>query len=121
MVYTLLVINLSLLLSSPRNVHPGYSMFEWNVLCQSGQDLSGVGGKLRRVTLEELERHSTEGDVWTAVRGSWWVSFPYKGRWSKYYVIRLVGWFLQLPFSFFGFVTLFFHNLSGTWLSYVLG
>lgn len=45
-------------------------MFEWNVLCQSGQDLTGgVSGKLKKVTLEELARHSSEGDVWTAVRG----------------------------------------------------
>ncbi len=44
-------------------------MFEWNVLCDSGQDLTGVGGQLRNVTLEELEKHSTEKDAWTAVRG----------------------------------------------------
>ncbi len=45
-------------------------MFEWNALCQSGQDLTGVGGNLRTVSLEELAKHSTEKDVWTAVRGT---------------------------------------------------
>lgn len=45
-------------------------MFEWNVLCQSGQDLTGVGGKVRTITLEELAEHSTEKDAWTAVRGT---------------------------------------------------
>lgn len=56
-------------ISHLRNVHPGYSMHEWNVLCQSGQDLTGGRGGHSKVTLEELEKHCTEKDAWTAVRG----------------------------------------------------
>ena len=44
-------------------------MFDWNKLCNSGVDLSGTRGQLLRVTPEELAKHCTEGDYWTAVRG----------------------------------------------------
>ena len=49
--------------------HPGYSLFEWNKLCASGQDLAGLGGRLLEVSPDELARHNTESDCWTAVRG----------------------------------------------------
>lgn len=55
--------------SSTKQVHPGYSMFDWNKVCNSGNDMSGTKGQLLQVSHEELARHCTEGDLWTAVRG----------------------------------------------------
>jgi len=52
-----------------RQVHPGYSMFEWNKLCHSGKDMSGTGGKMLKISPEELAAHSSDKDLWTAVRG----------------------------------------------------
>lgn len=49
--------------------HPGYSLFEWNRICEKEQDLAGVGGRMLRVTPDELSKHNTESDAWTAVRG----------------------------------------------------
>ena len=44
-------------------------MFDWHKVCNSGQDMTGTGGKLLKVTQEELARHCKDDDVWTAVRG----------------------------------------------------
>ena len=44
-------------------------MFDWNKVCYSGKDMSGTKGQLLQVSHEELARHCTEGDLWTAVRG----------------------------------------------------
>ena len=44
-------------------------MFDWNKVCNSGIDMTGTGGQLLRVTPEELARHCTDKDLWTAVRG----------------------------------------------------
>ncbi len=52
-----------------RQIHPGYSMFEWNKLCHSGRDMSGTKGKILKVSPEELAKHDSDGDVWTCVRG----------------------------------------------------
>ena len=54
-----------------RQVHPGYSMFDWTKICNSGRDLTGTNGKLLRVTPEELARHCTGDDLWTSVRGKY--------------------------------------------------
>ena len=53
-----------------RKVHPGYSMFDWNKLCNSGEvDMTGTRGKMLRVSPEELAKHRTDSDLWTSVRG----------------------------------------------------
>ena len=44
-------------------------MFDWNRFCEREHDLAGVGGQLVSVTPEELAKHSTEDNAWTAVRG----------------------------------------------------
>lgn len=40
-----------------------------NGLGHSGVDLTGVGGILREVTLEQLAAHSKKNDAWIAIRG----------------------------------------------------
>ncbi|ELU14553.1 hypothetical protein CAPTEDRAFT_226969 [Capitella teleta] len=58
---------------NPRNktsLKPGRSLMDWIRLGQSGQDLTGVGGKMQRVTTEELAKHNKLTDAWTAIRGS---------------------------------------------------
>ena len=46
-------------------------MFDWNKLCNSGKvDMTGTGGRMLRVSPEELARHCTDDDLWTAVRGN---------------------------------------------------
>ena len=52
-----------------RHLHPGYSMFDWTRYTQSAEDLTGVGGEMIKVSHEELEKHNTEEDAWTVVRG----------------------------------------------------
>ena len=56
--------------STGRQVHPGYSMIDWNRFCSASRDLAGTGGRLLRVTEEELGRHASEDDLWTSLRGT---------------------------------------------------
>lgn len=35
----------------------------------SGVDLTGVGGRLIRVTPEDLKKHNTRDDCWMAING----------------------------------------------------
>lgn len=48
---------------------PGRSLMDWIRLGNSGKDLTGTGGEVRRVSVEELSKHNKESDVWIAVRG----------------------------------------------------
>ena len=48
---------------------PGCSLLDWIRLCRSKKDLGCNGGKPRPVTEEELARHNTPDDAWTAIRG----------------------------------------------------
>lgn len=48
---------------------PRYGLLDWIKLCRSGKDLTGVGGNKLNVTEEELARHNTPEDAWTAIRG----------------------------------------------------
>ncbi|XP_022916781.1 cytochrome b5 reductase 4 isoform X2 [Onthophagus taurus] len=59
---------------NPRNkcaLQPGHSLMDWIRLGSSGKDLTGVGSKAGQltITLKELAQHSTETDVWLALRG----------------------------------------------------
>mmetsp|Transcript_1261 Transcript_1261/g.3363 ORF Transcript_1261/g.3363 Transcript_1261/m.3363 type:complete len:116 (+) Transcript_1261:32-379(+) len=48
---------------------PGCSMLDWVNLCESGQDLAGTGGRILRVTREEVKKHNREDDAWMILRG----------------------------------------------------
>lgn len=48
---------------------PGHSLMDWIRLGKTGKDLTGVGGKIRDVTPEELKKHNKDGDVWITLRG----------------------------------------------------
>ena len=57
---------------NPRNkvaLTPGHSLLDWIKLGKSGKDLTGVGGRRLDVTTEELAKHCTEDDAWTAIKG----------------------------------------------------
>ncbi|KAH7461349.1 hypothetical protein PRNP1_013276 [Phytophthora ramorum] len=58
---------------------PGYSQLHWMRLCQSGQDLSGLrGGPPRRaISMQEVNRHSTEDDCWSVLDGKVYNMTPY--------------------------------------------
>ena len=49
---------------------PGHSLLDWIRLGKSGKDLTGVMGRPRNVTTEELAKHNTESDLWMAVKGN---------------------------------------------------
>lgn len=48
---------------------PGRSLMDWVRLGLSGRDLQGQGGRIRKVTMEELGKHNKEDDCWTLLRG----------------------------------------------------
>ncbi|XP_071112428.1 cytochrome b5 reductase 4-like [Haliotis cracherodii] len=56
---------------------PGRSLMDWIRLGRSGQDLTGVGGKVLEVSSEELAKHSRPEDSWIALRGKVYNITPY--------------------------------------------
>lgn len=57
---------------NPRNktaLKPGYSLVGWIRLGSSGEDLTGLKGKIVPVSHQELEKHNTDDDCWMAIRG----------------------------------------------------
>ncbi|XP_014782334.1 cytochrome b5 reductase 4 [Octopus bimaculoides] len=53
------------------------SLMDWIRLSRSGEDLTGIGGKVIDVTPEELRKHNTENDAWMAIRGRVYNVTPY--------------------------------------------
>lgn len=65
---------------NPRNkvaLAPGHSLMDWIRLGNSGEDLTGVGGRLQDVTPEQLARHCRRDDAWLAIRGNVYNVTPY--------------------------------------------
>ncbi|KAK9324371.1 hypothetical protein V1517DRAFT_256444 [Lipomyces orientalis] len=58
---------------------PGFSQLDWATLKNTGKDLSGRpnGVPPARITLDELKRHSTQEDAWTALGGKVYNISPY--------------------------------------------
>jgi len=57
---------------NPRNkvaLTPGHSLLDWIKLGKSGQDLTGVKGQRLEVNTEELAKHCTHENAWTAIKG----------------------------------------------------
>ena len=57
---------------NPRNkvaLTPGHSLLDWIKLGRSGQDLTGVGGRRLDVTEDQLAKHCSHDDAWTALKG----------------------------------------------------
>ena len=52
-----------------KNLGPGCGLLDWVRLGKSGKDLTGVNGATLCVTEEELAKHCTMDDAWTAIRG----------------------------------------------------
>ena len=48
---------------------------DWIRLGKSGQDLTGTGGIIQTVTVEELSKHNTERDAWISIRGKVFSNF----------------------------------------------
>lgn len=49
--------------------HPGYSLFEWRKLCESNTDVPLSERPTLLVSLDDVSKHNTEEDCWTAIRG----------------------------------------------------
>uniref|UniRef100_A0A8C7CH80 Cytochrome b5 reductase 4 n=2 Tax=Oncorhynchus kisutch TaxID=8019 RepID=A0A8C7CH80_ONCKI len=56
---------------------PGHSLMDWISVAKSGQDLTGLRGRLIDVTGEELQKHNTRDDCWTCIRGMVYNVSPY--------------------------------------------
>ncbi|XP_061193532.1 cytochrome b5 reductase 4-like isoform X3 [Saccostrea echinata] len=56
---------------------PGRSLMDWIRLGRSGEDLTGVGGKILEVDAEELAKHNRRNDAWIALRGKVYNITPY--------------------------------------------
>lgn len=55
--------------SKKRKLGPGCGLLDWIRLCRKMKDLAGNGGVVRSITVEELGKHNTEEDAWTAING----------------------------------------------------
>lgn len=56
---------------------PGHSLMDWIRKCKAAEDLAGTGGKLLKVSKEELSKHNTQDDCWIAVHGKVYNVTPY--------------------------------------------
>ncbi|XP_048387295.2 cytochrome b5 reductase 4 isoform X3 [Stegostoma tigrinum] len=56
---------------------PGRSLMDWIRLTKSGQDMTGLCGRLIVVTEEELAKHNKKTDCWMCIRGMVYNMTPY--------------------------------------------
>lgn len=43
---------------------------DWVRLCNSGKDMTGTGGAMLNVSMEQLASHNKPSDAWLAIRGT---------------------------------------------------
>ncbi|MQL93887.1 hypothetical protein Taro_026535, partial [Colocasia esculenta] len=57
----------------------GYSQMDWLKLTRTHPDLAGLKGlsNRRRITMEEVRQHKTEGSIWTVLKGHVYNISPY--------------------------------------------
>uniref|UniRef100_A0A1D1XUP0 Cytochrome b5 reductase 4 n=1 Tax=Anthurium amnicola TaxID=1678845 RepID=A0A1D1XUP0_9ARAE len=57
----------------------GYSQMDWLKVTRTHPDLAGLKGESnrRRITMEEVRQHKTEGSVWTVLKGRVYNISPY--------------------------------------------
>lgn len=48
---------------------PGFGLMGWVRHTSTKEDLSGVQGPLKQVTIEELKKHNQPNDCWLCIRG----------------------------------------------------
>ncbi|GMK58464.1 hypothetical protein CspeluHIS016_0504960 [Cutaneotrichosporon spelunceum] len=58
-------------------LEPGHSALDWARLTKSNANLRGIQGPPMRVTMEELKKHKTEDDAWSAFNGVVYNITPY--------------------------------------------
>ncbi|XP_059501246.1 cytochrome b5 reductase 4 isoform X2 [Stegostoma tigrinum] len=60
-----------------KKLKPGRSLMDWIRLTKSGQDMTGLCGRLIVVTEEELAKHNKKTDCWMCIRGMVYNMTPY--------------------------------------------
>ncbi|RWS27084.1 cytochrome b5 reductase 4-like isoform X2 [Leptotrombidium deliense] len=48
---------------------PQHSLLDWIKFSRAANDLSGTGGRLLEVSLEELQSHNSKEDCWLLIKG----------------------------------------------------
>ncbi|KNC47154.1 cytochrome b5 reductase 4 [Thecamonas trahens ATCC 50062] len=51
-------------------LEPGHSQMDWMRRTTSGEDMSGAGGEMRRISMAEVADHAEEDDAWMVVSGT---------------------------------------------------
>ena len=58
-------------------LEPGHSALDWARLKSSGVDLTDGARGMRKITMEEVQRHRTKADAWTVLGGKVYNITPY--------------------------------------------
>ena len=58
-------------------LEPGHSALDWARLKSSGVDLTDGARGMKKITMEEVQRHRTKADAWTVLGGKVYNITPY--------------------------------------------